>query len=954
VVIRSLSLFAPLVLLFGAQSPPAIPDVEAELRAVASAYLATQEREDLEAHLALWAAGEGVDRRRKDLPVVFRFGDDRFTNVRVDQISSEGDHGAVRVVADRERIVAGNSLPSRLAIILECVRTPDGWRVTSETSAYGALADDLLAVEDRAALDSRIEADRDLLNRDLLRAVAERADRHALAREFDRALAGYTLLKELARRMNDIETASGALQNIGNTYFFRQNYAGALEIYQERLALEEKRGNPADIAVALEAVASGQYALNDYVAALESYKRAFAIVEAEKDDRSVATIATSVGNVYLLQGDYAAAVESFARSRAIFDELKGYPAPAGRALHGEGRAETARGNFKAAVAALETAVLRFQEARDRSGVAQALGSLGYAMYLRGDHERAVALYQECLALEQSLANAEGVARILQSIGLVELVRGRFKEAVDAYTGSRTEYEKLDNPEGRAFATLGLGFARTATGELDLALIAYREASAVFEALGRAEQVGRAALGTSMAHAARRAAQDSLDAATRAASIGRKTESRDLEWRARVREGYALMALERLEEARGAFEKAVSIVEDPSGPDHEEPGAPIDDDRASPHAGLAEALILLNDPAGALMSAEHARLRRLRDQLARVRDAINGGMTESEQESERRFARLIVSLRSQIDRERRLPKPDMSRIATLRERLVRATAERGEFTSRLYERLPELARWRGAIRADEVDAAVARSFDPATLVLSFTVSETRVFAIAGRRGDRPPAAIALPGSAKEIRERPETIVSALRPLVTGATAVIIVPEGFLWRMPFESLGADGTSLFGNTKLSYAGSLTLLARLDRAAPIAEPALMAIGSIDPASPFYSVLRLGDRPPLELRELFTQPVAARSVRLEEPPAIEPGRSIDDASHAVQWALAASGVHSLNIGRLNLEPLSAAVVQSPQSHVRQVRLGYASSEWRTRRVWSFSAADSAASARPRSSRAHR
>ena len=572
------------MLLVGAQSPPP-PDVEAELRAVASAYLSTQEREDLDGHLALWAAGEGVDRRRKDLPVVFRLGDDRFTNVRIDRIRIEGDRASVRIVADRERtVVGGNTIPSRLAIILECAQTPGVWRVTDETSAYGALADDLLALDDRAALDARLDADRDLLNRDLLRAVAERADKRALAREFDRALPGYTLLKELARQMDDIETASGALQNIGNTHFFRQNYAGALEIYQERLSLEEKRGNAADIAVALQAVASGQYALNDYVGALESYKRALAIVEAEKDEGSIATIATSVGNVYLLQGDYGAAVELFARSRTLFDELKGYPAPAGRAFHGEGRAETARGNFNGAVVALETAVLRFQEARDRSGVAQALGSLGYTMYLRGDHDRAVALYEECLALEQSLDSAEGVARILQSIGLVELVRGRFKEAVEAYTRSRTEYERLDNPEGRAFATLGLGFARTATGELDLALVAYKEASTVFEGLGRAEQVGRAALGTSMAHAARRAPQESLEAAARAASIGRKIESRDLEWRARVREGYALLALERPADARSAFEKAVSIVEDPSGPDHEEPGAPIDDDRASPMPG----------------------------------------------------------------------------------------------------------------------------------------------------------------------------------------------------------------------------------------------------------------------------------------------------------------------------------------------------------------------------------
>ncbi|MGH9328839.1 MAG: tetratricopeptide repeat protein, partial [Vicinamibacterales bacterium] len=496
---------ATLVFVVSAALVPVQPDDQAAVRALAQEWLSAQERENLEAFLALWAPdAPGADQRRDFTSVVFQSGDDRFLNARIDRVAVDDGRAKVRIVADRERTVTGgNTVPSRLAIVLECVRTADGWRLFAESSAYVALAEDLTALTDPAAIDTRLDADRDLLGRELLRALGERGDRGAFSRSFDRAMIAYRLVRGIAIRLGDVEAATAALQNIGNVYFFRQDYARALEIYQERLAEEETRGDKPSIATALQAVASAQYAMADYVAALESYRRALAIVEPLGDRPTLASLAMNIGNVYFVQGDFGAAIESFARSRDLFDAMPGHIVPAARAQHGEGRAETARGNFQSAVATLESALARFRQVRDRGGVPEALASLAHVNYLRGDHQRAIALYTESLELEQASGNTAGVARVLQSIGLVELVRGGFKAAVDAYTRSRDLFGKLterDGREGRAYATLGLGFAQTALGAADAALASYKKASSVFEALGRREQVGRAALGTSMAHA----------------------------------------------------------------------------------------------------------------------------------------------------------------------------------------------------------------------------------------------------------------------------------------------------------------------------------------------------------------------------------------------------------------------------------------------------------------------
>jgi tetratricopeptide (TPR) repeat protein len=527
-------------------------------------------------------------------------------------------------------------------------------------------------------------------------------------------------------------------------------------------------------------------------------------------------------------------------------------------------------------------------------------------YLRGDHARSITLYMDALDLEKIAGNTAGVARLLQSIGLVELVRGGFKEAVEAYGRSRDLFLALpgrDAMEGRAFATLGLGFARTAVGTIDAALASYAEASTAFEALGRREQVGRAALGMSMAHAARRAAQESLDAAARAAAIGRETASRDLEWRARVREGYAQMALERPSAARQAFETAVAIVEDPAELDGEEPGAPSDDDRGSPHAGLAESLAALGDPRAAFAAAERGRLRRLRDQIAFVRDAIHAGMTTAERDEERRLRREAVSLHAQLAREARLPKPDADRLAALAERLRRATADRDSFTAQLYGRLPDLARWRGDLVASEIDAALAPPDHPDTALLTFTISESRILAFVGRQGDTAPSVHVIPGSARDVYEHPDTLVAPLAARLAGASSIVIVPQGFLWRVPFETLAAaDGSKLAPDATISYAGSLTLHARIRSMTADDRPPVRAfIASLVPASPFYSTLSIDARPLVELRTLFTEPLGATHVRLDEPPTAEPPRPIDDAMHALQWALTASGVQTVTLGRVTL-----------------------------------------------------
>jgi CHAT domain len=279
------------------------------------------------------------------------------------------------------------------------------------------------------------------------------------------------------------------------------------------------------------------------------------------------------------------------------------------------------------------------------------------------------------------------------------------------------------------------------------------------------------------------------------------------------------------------------------------------------------------------------------------------MSEPEREEERRLRREVVTVHAQPTREARLPKPDADRLATLAQRLHRATADRDSFTAQLYGRLPDLARWRGDFAAAEIDAALAPPDQPGLAVLSFTISDSRVLAFVSRQGDAAPTVHVIPGAVRDVQERPEILATPLAERLAGAHSLVIVPEGPLWRVPFETVAAaDGSKLTNAAAIHYAGSLTLHARLRSMPADQRPILRAsIASVIATSPFYSLLSVEDRSLQELRELFMTPIGATRVRLDEPPTPELQRPIDDAMHAIQWALTAGGVQTVTLGRITL-----------------------------------------------------
>jgi tetratricopeptide (TPR) repeat protein/CHAT domain-containing protein len=819
--------------LWAPPAPAQAPGIDdAAVRTLAEQYVATQEREDAAAYLALWSpASPSVDQMRRISQFAFRNTDYRLSNVEIDRIEVAGDRARVRIIADREVIDSRDTKPdgsrivrmfrSLMAVVLTCVKEEGVWRVWEETNAIRTLADALADATADEARERLLESNPRLVSADLRAMLAQRVDQLYVMQNFDVALSLLRLVERVAIEAGDRAGLASAYHNTANILYFKQQFAESVELYRRRLAIEEDLGNRDGQADAWRGLATVQYSQGDYVTALASYQRALAIRETGTDETAVADLRVGVGNVRFLLGDYGPALEAYERAREVYERrfgtlqmgVRGQArfglAPLTRVLQGIGRVRTAQGDYGAALEAHGRALDLAMRAEDKAAEVNGRTSLADVRYRQGRYEAAVQLYRGAADLAKSLGDMDAMAAALSGAGLAELVRGRPGPAADAYKQAVAAYEGLRDQGGLGRALVGLGYAQSDLDQHADAVASYDRALALFTARRLQEDTGRALIGRAMARARLGEHERELADAEASAAIAVAIANADLTWRAATRVGLANASLEREAPARAAFESAVTTIERVRA----EVGGDVEpsflDDRAAPYLGMVDLLAAAGDAAGALSYAERARAQVRWDLLRRGPGAIDRGMSDADRDEERALVHDIVSLRTQVSKMRELPKPDPASLARLEADLAVARERHGAFERRLQESLPSLARWRG--RSAPVDAAAALTLvtEAGTAAVEFVVTDERVhlFVLAQGRLTHYAQAITRKDLATRLslgldpaalgsrdawlgpsRDLSDLLLAPAREELAGARLVVLSPDAVLWRVPFEALDA----------------------------------------------------------------------------------------------------------------------------------------------------------------------
>lgn len=531
-----------------------------------------------------------------------------------------------------------------------------------------------------------------------------------------------------------------------------------------------------------------------------------------------------------------------------------------------------------------------EEENHRKAMIVALQELALIYGQQNNNEQALAHQERALSLAQDLNDTLMIARLRHDMAVRYKMSGDHKRALEIYQQLLKQTEIHGDKGGAAILRDQIGRIFAEQGRYEEALNYHREAYAGLEAMHQKRAAVISLTNMSTVYLLQQNYTEALSLSEQALALARERGRKIDVYLALNNQGYSLLGLNRLAQARQSFSEAVSISENlrtQAAGGFEERQRYFEGSMRA-HHGLLRVLVKENQPEQALIFAERAKARALLDMLQQGRVRVDKAMTVKEQDEERRLKWQLTQLNKQLASVTHSDKQDPARVAEVETQLEKARLNYEAFQNALYAAHPELKTQRGEAPIINKQELAELLPDASTVLLEYVVTDEQMYLFAiTRRADQAQVEVyTLPITRAELTRQIETFrqqlatrdlgfrTSAvklynlfLKPVesqLRGKTNVVIAPDSDLWDLPFQALvGTSGRFMIEDASITYAPSLTVLRemtnrRVNQTAARGPASLLAFGNPllvrETAKPAVSTLRDGTLDPL--------PEAAEEVR--------------------------------------------------------------------------------------------
>lgn len=613
----------------------------------------------------------------------------------------------------------------------------------------------------------------------------------------------YAAAADAFLKSSETNSDSDSVVRVGDALYMQGDYAQALTFYKKSLESGARREIGVVIA-ATNGAANSAYYLGSYDEALENYQRSVDVQKTHGDSVGLANALKGLGNVHRARGDYGAALESYFQSLSITEQIK---APAGSTL----------------------------------------SSIGLVRALQGDYPEALGYYNKALAEFKSTSNKIEMARVLTLIGNVYYKQAQYDVALGSYRQALTLREAMDDKSGQGDVLAGIGSTLLRQRNYPEALDSLEKALGLFRTLRNQEKMADVLTRVSEAFLLQNENEKALSAAESAATIATEVDNSELLWFARMLTGKAHANLEHGPQAYQAFTGAISTVESLRAEAFAV--AAGDHNRSLPYLSTIDLLMNEHRPSEAFHYAERAKSQFIIDLLQNNNATTHKGLSADQRREEQRLLNEVASLEIQVQREKEQRVPNEKRALDLRNRRRKARATYAGFRQKVFIESPGLKIGRGELaplKLDEIRNLIA---DTSTALVEYTITEdnTYLFVLTADKGAakapqrRRPTEINLKVYPLEIkhhelaprvrhfvellssraenfhdlaRELYELLLKPAEDQIALKTRLVIVPDGLLWRLPFEALQpAEDHYLVDHAQVSYAPSLSALREMQK---------------------------------------------------------------------------------------------------------------------------------------------
>ncbi|HKX30670.1 MAG TPA: tetratricopeptide repeat protein [Blastocatellia bacterium] len=834
---------------------------ESALRALVEKYFAANGKSDLEGVLALWSQkSPNLEAYRKSLPQQFANGDVNFSGLVVSRVKVENEKASLRAAITLSSIDQKSQQKSDRQLIrtFEFVKEAVEWKVWRYAPAAEDLAVALSNAGSGAEREALLTEERELATAELGPALLAQGGRLARQGNYDRAREIQELAFEVSERSGDKKLMIGALLSIGSTHLSQGDFPKALQRYQQGLKIAEESGDQLGMLRALNNIGVTYKQQGDSANALEQYQRSLKIAQALGDKPGIAGALNNIGVIFKLQGDYTRALEQYRQSLKISEEL-GDRGIIANALKNFGNLYFVQGNYAQALEQLQRSLKIMEELGDRPGIAGVLNGIGMVHKRQGNNTQALEQFQRSLKIAEEVGAKPTMATSLINIGITYGAQGDRRLELEQYQKSLKIAEEIGDKRGISRALGSIGNIYQVRGDHAQALEKHRQSLKIIEDLNDKEGAAETLNCIADAHQAQGHHAQALQVAERAADLAQALGNLHSLEIARHAAGRAYLSLGQLDRARQAFDASINSIEliraQVAGGEQER--QQFFESRVDPYQGMIELLLARNDPGEALTYAERARARVLLDVFSGGRIRITKAMTGAEIEREGQLNGQLVSLNTQILREKQRQPADQNRLNQLDAQLRKARLEFEAFRTNLYLSHPELKVQRNEIRPLSLDDAANLIPDARTALLEFIVTEENVYLFVLTKETSAPVTLMtypirierqlLAEKVERFRRRlanrdydyrklsQELYGLLLKPAeeqLRNKTNLIISPDRVLWDLPFQVLQPkEDRYLIEDATISYAPSLSVLRELQvlrKKRPSRDAALMlALGN-------------------------------------------------------------------------------------------------------------------------------
>ena len=664
---------------------------------------------------------------------------------------------------------------------------------------------------------------------------------HFFRGNFAQALEQFQQSLAISEAIGNKDQIARTLSNIGTAQMSQGNFAQALEYYQKSLALSETSGDPEWVRGTLTNIGSVYNRQGNYTKALEIYEKTLALNEAAGDKPGIARALGNIGTIYGAQGNYAQSLEYYQKTRIQVEAL-GDKRSLSIMLSNIANAHSKFGNYIKALEYFQQSLALREQIGDKAGIANALGGIGCIHFSQGNYAQALEHYQKSLVISEALGDKFQSTYTLDNIGSVYKAQGNYARALEQYQKSLGIKEAIGDKDGIAVSLHHLGNIQTLQGNYSQALKYFQQSLAISEPMGDKSADSDTLNDMGYASSLDGNYAQALDFAGRAMVLAKQFDySHDL-WRAQNLAGLSYRALNQFTAARQAFAEAIATIEklraQVVGGGQEQQH--FFEESLNPYHGIIELLVTQNQAGEALAYAERAKARVLVDVLRSGRIDVTKAMTAPEQEQERGFNNQLVSLNTQISRENQRAQPDPTRLNDLKAQLQKVRLDYEAFQTGLYAAHPELKAQRGEIEALTSEQLRALLPDAQSALLEYvvaeeqaylfvltvnaagTTTELKVYPLAIKEKElgarvaqfRETVASGSPGFRQPASELYDLLLKPAAAQLQGRTALVIVPDGALWELPFQTLQpGPNRYLIEDRAIAYAPSLTTLREMNK---------------------------------------------------------------------------------------------------------------------------------------------